>query len=105
MNKLLLQRIKFITTNFQLQRRKSNVFIGVYFSNEFLNASLEDLKTLDKNLESEVNLLPDVTKPQKLLKSKLKKLSFEQGFNEKRIVQFKIDSFKKNKILKIWTNL
>lgn len=104
-SKLLLLRIKFLTNNFQLLRRKSNVFIGVYFSNEFLSFPYEDLKELDLRLTEQITLLPNTTRSNELLIEKLSKMSFEKGFKEKRIVQFSTDSFKTNKILKIWNNL
>ena len=102
---LLLQRMRFLTKNFQLISRKSNVFIGVYFSNEFLSKSRLDLVELDNFFQRKVRVMSKSTKSRKILKKKLALLSFKDGFENKSFTQFSPDSFKKNKILKIWTNI
>lgn len=101
-NRLLLLRIKFLTNNFQLFRRKKNVFVGIYFSNEFLNTN-EDLKKLDKILRDEIQKI-DTPNNAKLVE-KLKKLSFEKGFTEKRFLNFNFKSFQNSKVLGIWKKL
>jgi hypothetical protein len=101
--RMLLKRIKFLTNNHQLFRRKSNVFIGVYFSNEFLSLPLSDLITLDDYLKNKISALPASTN-NKLI-DKLNKLSFENGFKTKSIVRFNTDSFKNGKMIQIWKNL
>jgi hypothetical protein len=101
--RLLLKRIKFLTKNHQLFRRKSNVFIGVFFSNEYLTNPLSDLIELDLYLKSKISTLP-ITTNSKLI-DKLNNLSFENGFKTKSIVRFNTDSFKNGKMIKIWKNL
>ena len=101
--RMLLKRIKFLTNNHQLFRRKSNVFIGIYFSNEFLTKPFSDLVELDKYLKTKILALPTSTN-NKLI-DKLKKLSFVEGFEKKTIVRFNTDSFKNDKMLSIWKNL
>lgn len=101
--RMLLKRIKFLTNNHQLFRRKSNVFIGIYFSNEFLTKPFLDLVELDKYLKTKILALPTSTN-NKLI-DKLKKLSFVEGFEKKTIVRFNTDSFKNDKMLSIWKNL
>ena len=53
-NNKLVQRIKILTGNFRLYRRKDNVLIGIYFSNKFLTEDWQDLKSLDDLLKSEI---------------------------------------------------
>jgi hypothetical protein len=101
--RMLLKRIKFLTNNHQLFRRKSNVFIGVYFSNEFLSMPYSDLLELDLYLKDKISTLPASTNSK--LIDKLNKLSFENGFKTKSIVRFNTDSFKNGKMIQIWKNL
>lgn len=101
--RMLLKRLKFLTKNHRLYRRKSNVFIGVYFSNEFLTEPYNDLKALDKYLKQKISVLPTTTNAK--LRVKLNSLSFKQSFVTKSIVRFNIDSFKNNKMTKIWKGL
>ncbi|MBP0905761.1 antiviral reverse transcriptase Drt3a [Mariniflexile gromovii] len=101
--RMLLKRIKFLTNNHQLLRRKSNVFIGIYFSNEFLSTPYSDLKKLDKYLKGKITALPSSTNSQ--LIDKLKKMSFESGFRTKSLVRFNTKSYKNGKMIQIWKNL
>lgn len=101
--RMLLKRIKFLTNNHQLFRRKSNVFIGIYFSNEFLTETFSDLIDLDEYLKAKIIALP-VSTNNKLI-NKLNKHSFIDGFKKKTIVRFNTDSFKNEKMLSIWKNL
>lgn len=108
-NKLLIQRIKVLTNNFRLYRRKSNVLIGIYFSNEFLTEDLSDLKDLDLFLKSEINRLSSKLSPNTRLT--LDKLSFIEGFRSKKTLNFNFNdkllrgSINIDKILNIWHNL
>lgn len=79
----LIVRILFLTGNIRLFNRKSNAFIGVYFSNKFITTT-EQFNGLDKFLKSKIVSLTDAS-----LKRKLNKLSFENGFNEKVFRNFK----------------
>lgn len=101
--RMLAKRIKFLTNNHQLFRRKSNVFIGIYFSNEFLSKPYSDLLALDTYIKDKISTLPTSTNS-KLLE-KLNKLSFQKGFETKSIVRFNTDSFKNGKMVQIWKNL
>lgn len=101
-NRMLLQRINFISTNFRLTSRKDNVFMGIFFSNEFLSTT-EDLKKLDKFLKDEI---ARITKPtNKYLIGKLSNISFEQRFREKKTIKFNLVAFRNGKLLNIWKNL
>lgn len=101
--RMLVKRIKFLTNNHQLFRRKSNVFIGVYFSNEFLSHPLSDLIKLDTYLKDKILSLPISTSNKLIIK--LNEFSFENGFRNKNIVRFNTSSFSNGKMIKIWKNL
>ena len=101
-NRLLLQRMKFLTNNFQLVRRKDNVFVGVYYSNEFIN-DYSNLIELDKILKNQITLITPIGKL--TLINKLKQLSFHNGFKEKSFLKFNFRAFQNEKVLKIWKNL
>lgn len=101
-NKLLIQRLKFLTNNFQLYRRKSNVFVGIYFSNEFLT-NTEDLKILDEKLRNETLATINISKVK--LISEINNMSFTKGFEKKVFCEFRFESFINGKMLKIWKNL
>ncbi|PQJ78832.1 antiviral reverse transcriptase Drt3a [Polaribacter porphyrae] len=101
--RMLLKRIKFLTNNHKLKSRKSNVFIGVYFSNQFLSNPLLDLIELDKYLKHKILSLPNTTSENLL--EKLNTFSFENGFKTRNIVRFNPKSFKNGKMVKIWKSL
>lgn len=101
-NRILLQRIRFLTNNFQLLRRKDNVFVGVYYSNEFIN-DFTNLSELDKILQLEITGIKAIGKDS--LIDKLQKLSFQNGFKEKSFLKFNFRAFQNDKVLKIWKNL
>nr|WP_068890788.1 antiviral reverse transcriptase Drt3a [Pedobacter panaciterrae] len=101
-NRMLLQRINFISNNFRLTSRKDNVFMGIYFSNEFLSTTT-DLKKLDEFLKTEIGR---ITKPTNTyLIGKLDSISFEQRFIEKKMMKFNLVAFRNGKLLSIWKNL
>lgn len=101
-NRMLLQRINFISNNFRLTSRKDNVFMGIYFSNEFLSTTT-DLKILDEFLKTEI---VRITKPTNTyLIGKLNGISFERRFKEKKMMKFNLVAFRNGKLLNIWKNL
>jgi len=101
-NRMLLQRINFISNNFRLTSRKDNVFMGIYFSNEFLSTTT-DLKKLDEFLKTEI---VRISKPTNVyLIGKLKDISFEQRFKEKKMMKFNLVAFRNGKLLSIWKNI
>ena len=108
-NNKLVQRIKILTSNFRLYRRKDNVLIGIYFSNEFLTKELEDLEKLDKFLRSEIKRVS--TSLSIISKKKLNTLSFTNGFNNKHTLNFNFNEKNKrgavkiDKIINIWKDL
>lgn len=75
--KELITRSLFLTGNMRLFNRKSNAFIGIYYSNKHIT-DISQLRGLDRLFQSKVNLLTDTA-----LKRKLSRLSFENGFVKK----------------------
>lgn len=78
----LLLRCLFLTGNMRLFNRKSNAFIGVYFSNKYITDTRQ-LSGLDNLFKSKVG---NISSPS--LQRKLLKLSFEKGFKEKLFRNF-----------------
>jgi len=107
-NKLLIQRVKILTHNFQLFRRKSNVLVGVYFSNEFLTCKT-DLEILDKVLKNEIGRLSHLLSAN--TKETLESYSFVKGHEDRKIVKFNFNKNAKRGIfhieraLNIWDDL
>lgn len=101
--RMLYKRIKFLTNNHHLSSRKKNVFIGVYFSNQFLTNPFSDLVELDTYLKNKLATLPP-TFNSKIL-AKMNSLSFEKGFKSKSIEYFNNETFANRKMLQIWKNL
>lgn len=108
-NNKLVQRIKILTSNFRLYRRKDNVLIGIYFSNEFLTDDLQDLKALDAFLKAEIARVSSSLS--NIAKKKLEELSFVDGFKNKHTLNFNFnDKIKRgavniDKIKNIWEGI
>lgn len=78
----LFVRCLFLTGNMRLFNRKSNAFIGIYFSNRFITDTSQ-LNSLDSFFQHKISGLTDAS-----LRRKLKKLSFVTGFQEKSFRNF-----------------
>ncbi|HEY1026253.1 MAG TPA: antiviral reverse transcriptase Drt3a [Pseudomonas sp.] len=78
----LITRSLYLTGNMRLFNRKSNAFIGVYYSNKHIT-DISQLKGLDRYFLAKINLLTDVG-----LKRKLSRMSFENGFVGKEFRNF-----------------
>lgn len=78
----LVARSLFLTGNMRLFSRKSNAFIGIYFSNKFLTND-KDLKSLDYYYQHQLNSITNLR-----LKKKLTKYSFQNGFHKKAFRTF-----------------
>jgi hypothetical protein len=78
----LIARIMFLTGNVRLFNRKSNAFIGIYYSNKHITDH-SNLRGLDGFYLSKVNSLTDAA-----LKRKLSKFSFVNGFTKKEFRNF-----------------
>ena len=92
--RLLVKRIKFLTGNTRLLNNKKNIMVGIYFSNSLLSDS-SDLQTLDDSLMSRIQALHPGS-----LKVILSKLSFKQGFDNRRYHRFSTQEL--NQIVKLW---
>lgn len=80
--RLLIKRIKFLTSNTRLSNSKGNAFVGVYFSNINVNC-YRRLKALDMLLAHNINKIQSIS-----LREKLTNLSFEKGHREKTFSRF-----------------
>lgn len=80
--KLLIKRIKFLTSNTRLLNNKENTVIGVYFSNRLLNDSIS-FANIDNYLENEISKISHDA-----LRVRLSKLSFVEGFSQQRYARF-----------------
>lgn len=78
----LIARSLFLTGNMRLFNRKSNAFVGIYYSNKHIT-ELSQLRGLDKFFQTKTNSLTDM-----MLKRKLSRLSFENGFVKKEFRSF-----------------
>lgn len=93
----LMLRCLFLTGNMRLFNRKSNAFIGIYFSNKFITDT-NQLSGLDHFYQ---NKIKSITSPS--LKRKLSKLSFEKGFKEKLFRNF--DSKQLSELSRGWKHV
>ncbi len=93
----LKNRIKFLTGNTRLMNNKSNVLVGIYFSNTLLTKP-ETLKSLDKYLIWYITR--NISKTSH--KAALLKYSFFKGFTEKESRFYKFDKYQLRQIVKIW---
>lgn len=92
--KLLIKRIRFLTSNTRLLNNKKNTVVGVYFSNSLLDCST-NFTGLDNYLKGEISKIsPDA------LKTRLSKLSFIEGFSQQRYARF--TSAELEKITRVW---
>ena len=89
--KILSARIKYLTSNTKLRNNKDKVFVGIYYSNPFLNSD-ESLKKLQAELEKNINQA-ELTDKQK---QKIKAYSFIDGFKKRTFQVLPL----KNKIYK-----
>lgn len=92
----LYVRALYLTGNMRLFNRKSNAFIGVYFSNKFITDTRQ-LRSLDAIYQDKVRRLLDPA-----LVRRLEKLSFVDGFENKVFRGF--DAVKLSFIARGWTH-
>ncbi len=93
--KLLIKRMRFLTGNTRLKNNKENIMIGIYYSNRQLTEK-NDLVSLDDYLRTRIDRI--VNLPQ--VKTRLKKYTFQDGFEKKRFSPYKTHELKK--IMEIW---
>ncbi|EJG1746508.1 antiviral reverse transcriptase Drt3a [Vibrio sp. 1733] len=92
----ILLRLRFLTGNTRLYNSKSKAFVGIYFSNKFINDT-SDLNGLDNFLTHKINGLQD-----QKLKNRISNLSFEKGFKDRIFRKFSIQDL--SNISKVWKN-
>jgi hypothetical protein len=81
--KLLILRVKFLTSNTRLKNNKKNILTGIYYSNSLIT-SKEDLEHLDIFFAAQIN----TTSLPTALAGRLRKYSFQQGFSQKKFIPF-----------------
>lgn len=80
--RLLVKRVRFLTSNTQLTHNKSNAYVGIYFNNMHITHH-RDLIALDKILTVKVGSLSSSS-----LSAKLSTYSFVKGFTERTFRRF-----------------
>lgn len=93
---LLVQRIRFLTSNVRLHNAKERVIVGIYYSNRELT-EFEQLEDLDRSLEDLKRGLPH------FLAVKLISHSFLEGFKERRFSRFSLSETER--ITSCWRDL
>ena len=82
--RILIHRLNFLTGNTRLENNKSNVLLGIYYTNSLLSQPLKDLTALDNFLYKKIDRYITDTG----LQQRLKQFSFKKGFEEKKYVNF-----------------
>lgn len=83
--KLLKTRVQYLTSNTQLRNNKENVFIGIFYSNRYVN-TMSSLQSLQSDLENLINSASLSINQ----KEKLKKFTFQGGFVSKKFHKYPI---------------
>jgi hypothetical protein len=95
--KILFDRIKFLTSNMRLLNSKHAIIVGVFYSNSLVD-NADDLKGLDRYLMHKIKSIKNDS-----LRGKLSKFSFFSGFNHKIFSVF--NSSELSEIKKVWKNV
>jgi len=95
--KLLIKRIRFLAGNTRLLNNKSNILVGVYYSNNLLT-TVNDFGAIDAFF---LNELRNLTNP--ILITRLSKFSFKDGFTKKNFSKFSTGDL--TEIFKIWRRI
>lgn len=82
--KILVKRLRFLSSNTRLHNNKRNILVGIFYSNRLLTDT-QDLKFLDDCLETQISTLTSTS-----LKTQLSKMSFREGFERRQYVNFKV---------------
>lgn len=96
--KMLVYRIRFLTSNTRLFNNKRKILIGIYYSNKHAD-DISILKGIDKFLESKLK----AHKIEGKLLDKLQKMSFYDGFVTKKYSPFNVSQFQE--ITSIWKSI
>lgn len=92
--KIIIKRLRFLTTNTRLLNNKKNVLVGIYFSNSLVN-EVNCFDALDRFLKYKIQSIKN-----DILKARLNEMSFLRGFNEKTFTKFNICDLKE--IVNVW---
>lgn len=92
--RILIDRMRFLTGNTKLTNNKGGAFVGIYFSNKFITND-EGLHFLDNYYHLKLNALTKIS-----LRRRLSKLSFKDGFVNKSFRNFTAKEL--SKITRIW---
>ncbi|WP_422343433.1 antiviral reverse transcriptase Drt3a [Parasphingorhabdus sp.] len=91
---LLAKRVRFLTGNARLHNAKRNAYIGIYFSNKFLNSS-DGLDALDSYLDTKkANYVGQA------VATMLAKHSFKNGFE--KVVYHRFTARQLSQIVSVW---
>ncbi|KQY74356.1 hypothetical protein ASD13_12870 [Microbacterium sp. Root1433D1] len=95
---MLLDRIRYLAGNTKLLNSKSNVAIGLYFSNSALDENAGELRELDVMIQ-EFCLLHGSKMPDKL-RSRIESISFVDMFHSRSFLRF--NQKRVERIVSIW---
>lgn len=90
----LVSRVKFLTGNTRLVNSKSSATTGIFYNNPLVTTT-SSFETLDKALKIRTNSIK-----RKVLRDRLKKFSFVNGFTERHFHNF--SSQELENIVKVW---
>jgi len=96
----LKSRLKFLTGNTRLVNNKSNVYVGIYFSNMLITNPQESLKELDVFINK---CIDEMGEDNVRRKNTLRKYSFIDGFVNRKFYIF--ESSELENITKIWKSI
>lgn len=96
--KLLVNRLRFLTGNTRLSNNKADALVGIYFSNNLITSS-SCLNGLDELLAKQIS---KIKSPCTSLKVRLKKLTFTEGWSQKKFYKFTPRDLQA--IVKVWKN-
>lgn len=100
-NGILLDRIRYLAGNTKLLNSKSNVAIGLYFSNSALDVDAEELRELDGLLRA--FCLQHGSKMPDRLRSRIESISFVRMFGERVFLRF--DQKRVERIVSLWERM
>jgi len=93
--KMLLKRLRYLTSNTRLKSRKQHVIIGIFYSNSLID-DMAGVETIDKFLKSKI--LRNKLAP--AFRNRLLKFSFKRGFEGRTFSPFKTNEL--SKLVNIW---
>lgn len=98
---LLLKRIRFLAGNARLDHSKSNVVVGIYFSNSALSEDASQLEDFDTAKNELVKLYETSMRPG--FAKQLEAVSFVEGFKNRTFIRFREGEIEK--VFSCWKDL